>query len=160
MEKFLLDLLAMFQDVGLEFIEEPDNPVQTGDKLIGVLPRDLQKWHAVLTAFLDERNARFEEAYPQFKEMLETLPTEPTSQQQDLVRKQRLVHDECDFVASILSLGIKQAFPELVIHPADKGIFICKGWNVVLRRIPKSDNSENDLLVVSRSGAITVKRPT
>ena len=124
---------------GPEFIEEPDNPVQTGDKFIGVLPLDLRKWYAVRTAFLDERNARFEQAHPQFKEMLETLPTEPTPQQQDLVKSQRLVHDECDFVANILSLGIKQAFPELVIHSADKGIFICKGWNVVLRRVSRPE---------------------
>lgn len=157
MKEFLLELLAMFEVLEPDFIEQPQEQVLPGDEIIGVLSEELRGWHAVRSAFLDDRNARLEESAPQLLQFLKK-PVNPSEEQVSLILNQRLVHAEYSFVDSILILGLKRAFPQLTVLLLSTEIVICENWQVVVRQSPvqKTVPDTGEPLVLGPDGRMIV----
>ena len=153
-EKFLKGLLAMLREVDLGMVQ-PEEKLKIGEKVFGTLPEKLQRWYAVLVATRDEQDVHFEDVCSLIVGAVEDLPKEPTAEQWDAARNHKLTDIEHQLVELIFEYGVKKTFPELAILPEDEKPVICKGWKVVVRRVP-SDKTRQDIIQVVK-GRIIVR---
>jgi|SRR3989344_2971080 len=130
---FLRKIMGRMSEVSLKGIKSPDDELEEGDRVVGVLSDDIKRLHFVMGSSID-RNI----------EMCKSLQKEFDGLEESEISEERLTqarqeclfaHLECDFLKSAFWTCVKFEFPELV---GVRGVAIRKDWQVVVTMDPSA----------------------
>ena len=132
--RFLRELYADIHSVNPELIPIPEEELQTHEKSVGNLPRELRSLYAVFVASKDELDAATDVLYSRVTELVATSAEgiDPRSLL-ELAGDYMLMVRRHGIVESVFCLAIETKFSALAFR-RDKEIVVCKGWQIVVRR--------------------------